>query len=73
MEVEHGWKGSGYDWAVYYKWWDDDTWAIVGFWVDDATAVGNEARILELESAIKEHFGISSSGDAHWILGTNIC
>jgi hypothetical protein len=66
------WTCSEYDAAVYFKEWDDRTWAIVGFWVDDATSIGNEERLTELEKAFKSRFGISGEGDAHWILGTSI-
>jgi hypothetical protein len=72
MIGELGWEGSGYDMAAYSKTWEDGTWAIVGFWVDDATAIGNEEHILALEKAVQDRFGISGSGDAHWILGTSI-
>ena len=47
-------------------------WPIVGFWVDDATSTGTESHLLELEEAIKDRFGISSEGKAHWILSTSI-
>jgi hypothetical protein len=67
-----GWDASGYDWATYSKSWDDGTWALVGFWVDDATAVGSEERVQELEKAIEKQFGISGGGEVHWILGTSI-
>jgi hypothetical protein len=72
MLHELGWDASGYDRATYSKSWDDGTWALVGFWVDDATVVGSEERVQELEKAFEERFGISGSGDAHWILGTSI-
>jgi hypothetical protein len=42
MLHEIGWDASGYDRAAYSKTWEDGTWALVGFWVDDATAVGSE-------------------------------
>ena len=45
---------------------------IVGFWVDDATSIGHQQRLLELEDAFKEHFGLSDECDVHWILGTAI-
>jgi hypothetical protein len=72
MVKEQQWECSGYDNAAYAKKWDDGTWALVGFWVDDATVIGSEVRVRDLESAIQERFGISGSGEAHWILGTSI-
>jgi hypothetical protein len=39
MLHELGWDTSGYDHAML---WDDGMWVLVGFWVDDATAVGSE-------------------------------
>jgi hypothetical protein len=72
MIQELGWEGSGYDWATYTKTWEDDLWTLVGFWVDDAMVVGSESCILELEKAFQECFGISGSGEVHWILGTSI-
>ena len=72
MVRELNWQCSDYDVVVYYKTWDDGTWALVGFWVDDGTSIGDEFRLLELEEAIRRRFGISSDGEACWILGTNI-
>jgi hypothetical protein len=72
MLHELEWDASGYDRAMYSKSWDDGTWALVGFWVNDATAVGSEECLQELEKAIEGRFGISGSGKAHWILGMSI-
>jgi hypothetical protein len=72
MIDELGWYCSNYDRAVYFKSWNKENWAIVGFWVDDATSVGTEAKLLELEEAFKRKFGISSNGEASWILSTSI-
>jgi hypothetical protein len=67
-----GCEASGYDWAAYSKTWEDGMWALVGFWVDDAMAVGSEERVQELEKAVEQRFRISRSGEVHWILGTSI-
>ena len=40
MTKELNWYCSDYDPAVFLKKWSDGTWAMVGFWVDDATSVG---------------------------------
>lgn len=66
------WRCSDYDRAVFFKFWDDGTWGIVGFWVDDATSIGHKKRLLELENAFRDRFGLSGEDDAHWILGTAI-
>ena len=66
------WICSDYDAAVFFKLWNNNMWAIVGFWVDDGTSTGTESCLLELEDAIMNRFNISSEGEAHWILGTSI-
>ena len=43
MECELEWTCSDYDTVVFFKMWDDGTWAIVRFWVDDATSTGTES------------------------------
>jgi hypothetical protein len=72
MTLNLRWICQDYDTAVFAKMWNDDTWAVVGFWVDDATSTGTERRLLELEDAFKERFEISSEGEAEWVLGANI-
>ena len=72
MQEKLNWQCSDYDQAIFYKSWNDGTWVIVGFWVDDATSIGHQQRLLELEDAFKEHFGLSDECDVHWILGTAI-
>jgi hypothetical protein len=72
MVQDLSWSCSNYDAAVYFKNWDDGTWAIVGFWVDDAITVGSEKRLFELEQAFREQFGISGDREADYILGTTI-
>jgi hypothetical protein len=52
IEVEQGWTGCSYNRVAFYRCWDDGTWVLVGFWVDNATAVGDEVHVLELEDAI---------------------
>jgi hypothetical protein len=66
------WDACGYDQATCTRKWDDRMWAIIRFWVDDATVVSSEEHVHELEKAFKEHFGILGSSNAHWILGTSI-
>ena len=51
MTKELNWYCSDYDPAVFLKKWSDGTWAMVGFWVDDATSVGYRDRLLQLEDA----------------------
>jgi Reverse transcriptase (RNA-dependent DNA polymerase) len=65
-----GWTCSEHDQAVFFRAWDDESWAIMGFWVDDATSVGHEKRLLEREDTFGQRFGVSSQGNAQWILGT---
>jgi hypothetical protein len=57
MLDEVGWDACGYDRATYSKVWDDGTWALVGFWVDDVTAIGSKERVHELEEAIESISG----------------
>ena len=66
------WIFSNYNVAVFFKLWNDNTWAIIGVWVDDATSTRMESRLLELEDAVMNRFSISSEGEAHWILSTSI-
>jgi hypothetical protein len=54
MLHELGWDASGYDYAMYSKLWDNGMWVLVGFWVDDATVVGSEEQVQELEKAFEE-------------------
>jgi hypothetical protein len=57
---------------VFFKTWDDGLWAIVGFWVDDATSVGHENQLFELENMFGREFGVSDQGDAQCILSTTL-
>ena len=72
MTKELNWYCSDYDPAVFLKKWSDGTWAMVGFWVDDATSVGYRDWLLQLEDMFQKRFRISGQNDAHWILGSGI-
>ena len=41
MKEKLKWHCSKYNKAIFFKSWDDGTWGIIGFWVDDATSVGH--------------------------------
>jgi hypothetical protein len=47
----------------------DDGFAIVVFWVDDATGIGPKNRLLELEASLNARYGISGQGELTWTLG----
>jgi Reverse transcriptase (RNA-dependent DNA polymerase) len=66
------WCCSQYDRAVFYKRWDNGTWGIVGFWVDNATSIGHKTQVSQLEDTFQKQFRISGQSDAHWILGSGI-
>lgn len=72
MVDSQGWTRVSHDIAVYFKEWENNDWAIVGYWVDDGTGVGSESRLLELEKAIDARYGISSAGELSWLLGMRI-
>src|SRR6201996_2464397 len=69
MVDELGWRKLIRDAAVYLKEWDNNDIAIVGFWVDDVTSCGKSKRLLELEAAFNQKYGISGQGDLEWSLG----
>jgi hypothetical protein len=72
MVKENGWTNCPNDEAVYYRVWDNGDWAWVSYWVDDANSVGIEGRLLDLEEKIAKRFGVSSVGDASWMLGMTV-
>ena len=72
MQEKLNWQCSDYDWAIFYKSWNNGTWAIVGFWIDDATSIGHQQHLLELEDVLKEWFSLSDECHISWILGTAI-
>ena len=66
------WRCSDYDHAVFFKSWNDRTWAIIGFWVCDTTSIGHQQWLLELEEEFRQQFSLSDESNIHWILGTAI-
>ena len=67
MQEKLNWQCSEYDCTIFFKNWDNTSWAIVGFWVDDATSVGHYQQLSKLEDAFKNQFGLSDESDIHWI------
>jgi hypothetical protein len=67
-----GWRKITQDVAVYFKKWDDRMWAIVGYWVDDTTGVGDANWLRELEKQVDKRYGTSGGGELSWMLGMAI-
>ena len=65
MQEKLDWQCSEYDHAIFFKNCDNASWAIVGFWVDDATSIGHYQWLSELEDAFKNQFGLSDKSDIH--------
>jgi hypothetical protein len=51
--------------VAFYRYWDDKTWVLVGFWVNDITAIGDKVHVLKLEEAIQNCFRILRSGEIY--------
>lgn len=64
-----GWTQLTTDRAAYRKHWESGEEAMVGFWVDDGTSAGDNAKLLELENAVSAKYGISGAGPLTWTLG----
>ena len=69
MVKQLGWTKLESDSSTYRKTWPNGDSAVVAFWVDDATAVGSERRLLELERQFEKRYGISGQGELTWTLG----
>lgn len=55
--------------CIFYKAWDDGTYVIAGFYVNDCISIGDERCLLDLETALNDKWGISGQGELHWTLG----
>jgi len=66
--AELGYMRLNIDKCVYFKVWNDETRTFVSWWVDDATSFGREDRLLELEDAFRQKYGISGEGPLTWTL-----
>ena len=42
MQQKLSWQCSQYDCAIFFKSWNNETWAIANFWVDDAVTISHQ-------------------------------